>query len=61
MGLARQSETLQAESRSGSARAPRKANPWRGKQHSDSKRLINILCIQSSIYKIQEFVYSLRL
>jgi len=39
VGLARQSETLQAKSRSGSARAPRKANPWSGKQHPYSKGL----------------------
>ncbi len=42
VGLARQSETLQAVSRSGSARAPRKANPRSGKYPPNSKRLINI-------------------
>jgi len=43
VGLARQSETLQAKGRSGSARAPRKANPWSEKQHPYSKKLLNIL------------------
>jgi len=59
VGLARQSETLQAKSRSGcSARAPRKANPWSGKQHPHSKGLINIL-YTNFYFKIQEFFYSL--
>ncbi|AYV65741.1 hypothetical protein C2I06_02010 [Niallia circulans] len=51
MGLARQPETLQAEGRSGSVRASRKANPRSGKQYPDSKNKVSLLKLPFPKYR----------